>query len=148
MAVTQSGAFGLTLRDAGRQTIVLDWDAVTHKVAMFTVTPTPNFDTDTAYAVAPWNANEVSGTGYTAGGFTLANTTFAIASSLLVWDNTVDPSWATSTITNARCGLFYADALAGNNAICLLDFGSNFSTIADTFNLHLNASGILVFDYS
>lgn len=147
MTVSGSGSFGLTLKAGLNGGIVLDLDLLTHKVAMFTNSVTPNFDTDTAYAVSPWNANEVSGTGYTAGGFLLANTTFAIVSGLLVWDNTVDPSWTTSTITNARCGLFYADALAGNNAIVLLDFGSNFSTVADTFNLHLNTAGILVYDY-
>jgi hypothetical protein len=148
MAVAGSGVMGLTLKAGLNGGIVLDLDLLTHKAAMFTNSVTPNFDTDTAYAVSPYNANEVSGTGYTAGGFLLANTTFAIAASLLVWDNTVDPSWATSTISLARCALFYADALAGNNAICLLDFGSNFSTVADTFNLHLNTAGIIVFDYS
>lgn len=146
MAVTGSGVFGLTLRDGLKQTIVLDWDLTTHKVAMFTNSITNNFDTDTAYAVSPYNANEVSGAGYSAGGMLLATPTLAIVSSLLVWD-APDLAWTSSTITNARCALFYADALAGNNAIALLDFGSNFSTIADTFNLHFNAAGIVIFDY-
>jgi hypothetical protein len=147
MAITGSGVFGLTLRDGLKGTIVLDLDLTTHKVAMFTNTVTNNFDTDTAYGVSPWNANEVAGTGYTAGGMLLATPTFAIASSLLVWD-APDIAWTTSTITNARCALLYADALAGNNAIALLDFGSNFSTVADTFNLHFNTAGIVIFDYS
>jgi hypothetical protein len=147
MAVTQSGVFGLTLRDAGNGTIVLNYDLETHKVAMFTNSVTPNFDTNTAYGVSPFNANEVSGTGYTAGGKLLITTTFAIASSLLVFD-AANLAWTVSTITNARCALIYADALAGNNAICLINFTADFSTVVDTFNLNFNASGIVVFDYS
>ena len=147
MAVTQSGVFGLTLRDAGNGTIVLNYDLETHKAAMFTNSVTPNFDTNTAYGVSPFNANEVSGTGYTAGGKLLVTTTYAIASSLLVWD-APNLAWTTSTITNARCALAYADALAGNNAICLINFTADFNTVADTFNLNFNASGIVVWDYS
>lgn len=148
MAVTQSGVFGLTLRDNMNGTIVLNLDLnSSHKAAMFTNSVTPNFDTNTAYGVSPYNANEVSGTGYTAGGNVLTTTTIGISSSLLVWD-APDIAWATSTITNARCALLYADALAGNNAICLINFTADFSTIADTFNLIFSASGIVIFDYS
>jgi len=148
MAVTQSGVFGLTLRDNMNGTIVLNLDLnSSHKAAMFTNSVTPNFDTNTAYGVSPYNANEVSGTGYTAGGNVLTTTTIGISSSLLVWD-APDIAWATSTITNARCALLYADALTGNNAICLINFTADFSTIADTFNLIFSASGIVIFDYS
>jgi len=148
MAVTQSGVFGLTLRDNMNGTIVLNLDLnSSHKAAMFTNSVTPNFDTNTAYGVSPYNANEVSGTGYTAGGNVLTTTTIGISSSLLIWD-APDIAWATSTITNARCALLYADALTGNNAICLINFTADFSTIADTFNLIFSASGIVIFDYS
>jgi hypothetical protein len=57
-----------------------------------------------------------------------------------------DTSWTTSTITNARCALIYADALAGNNAICLVNFGADYSTSAGTFTIQWAATGIFTWD--
>ena len=51
-----------------------------------------------------------------------------------------------ATITNARCALIYADALAGDNAICLVDFGDDYSSSAGTFLITWNASGIFTLD--
>lgn len=148
MAVTVSGLFVVTWIDALDTTqLALNLDLDTHKMALFTNSVTPNFSTDTAYAVAPYNANEVSGTGYTAGGNVLGATTVSESpTGTLMWDDTANVSWATSTITNARCGLIYADALAGNNAICLIDFDADFSTVAGTFLVTFAATGILTID--
>lgn len=146
MAVTVSGLFFPTWRDALNGTIVLNLDLETHKVAMFTNTITPNYSTDTAYGVAPYNANEVSGTGYTAGGNLLTSTTVTESpTGSLMWD-AADVSWTTSTITNARCALAYADALAGNNAICLVNFGADYSTSAGTFTIQWATAGIFAND--
>lgn len=148
MAVTASGLYVATFVDALDTTqLALDLDLETHKVAMFTNSITPNFTTDTAYGVAPYNANEVSGTGYSAGGAALTGTTFTGASGSAKFDAT-DSSWASSTISNARCALIYADALAGNNAICLVDFGADYSTSAGTFSIVWSASGIFVIDFT
>jgi hypothetical protein len=96
--------------------------------------------------VAPYNANEVSGTGYTVGGALLTTTTVTESpTGSLMWD-AADTSWTTSTITNARCGLAYADASAGNNAILLVNFTADFSTVAGTFLVQWNALGILALD--
>ena len=102
MAVTVSGLFYPTWRDALNGTIVLNLDLETHKVAMFTNTITPNFSTDTAYGVAPYNANEVSGTGYTAGGALLTTTTLSESPTGTLMVDAADTAWTTSTITNAR----------------------------------------------
>mgnify|MGYP006322726171 CR=1 FL=1 len=114
MAVTASGLYVLTFIDILDTTqLAIDLDLETHKGAMFTNTITPNFSTDTAYGVAPYNANEVSGTGYTAGGNAITTTTVTESpAGTLMWD-AADMSWTTSTITNARCLLAYADVLAG-----------------------------------
>lgn len=147
MAVTASGLYVSTFIDVLDTTqLALDLDLETHKVAMFTNSITPNFSTDTAYGVAPYNANEVSGTGYTAGGTALTGTTVTESpAGTLMWD-AANTSWTTSTITNARCALIYADALAGNNAIVLVNFGADYSTSAGTFEIQWAAGGILTID--
>lgn len=147
MAVTVSGLFLPTWLDILDTTqLAVDLDLETHKLALFTNTITPNFSTDTAYGVAPYNANEVSGTGYTAGGTAITTTTITESpTGSLMWD-AADTSWATSTITNARAGLAYADALAGNNAIVLINFGADYSTVAGTFLVQWAAGGIFAID--
>lgn len=147
MGVTVSGLYLPTWIDILDTTqLAIDLDLETHKVAMFTNTITPNFSTDTAYGVAPYNANEVSGTGYTSGGALLTTTTVSESpTGTIKWDAD-DTSWATSTITNARCALAYADALAGNNAIVLVNFGADYSTVAGTFTIQWASGGILTLD--
>lgn len=146
MAVTASGLFVATFVDVLDTTqLALDLDLETHKVALFTNSITPNFTTDTAYGAAPYNANENSGTGYTAGGATLTGTTFTGAAGATTFDAS-DTSWSGSTITNARAALIYADALAGNNAIVLIDFGQDYSTNNGLFLIQYSASGIFSLD--
>jgi hypothetical protein len=147
MAVTASGLFLPTWIDVLDTTqLAVDFDAETHKGAMFTNTVTPNFSTDTAYGVAPYNANEVTGTGYTAGGALLTGTTVSEApTGSLKWDAS-DLSWVSSTIAAARCVLLYADALAGNNGIILVDFGADYATTNGTFTIQWAAGGIFILD--
>lgn len=146
MAITASGIYVATIVDALDTTqLALDLDLDTHKIALFSNTITPNFTTDTAYGVTPYDANEVSGTNWAAGGVALAGTTFTGATGTATFDAT-DVSVATTTLTNARGGLIYADALAGNNAIVLVNFGADYSTVAGTFAVTWNASGIFYID--
>lgn len=147
MGVTVSGLFIPTWTDILDTTqLAIDLDLETHKLAMFTNTITPNFSTDTAYGVAPYNANEVSGTGYTAGGHEVTTTALSESpTGTLMWD-AADWSRSSSTITNARCALIYADALAGNNAIVLVDFDADYSTVSGTFTIQWASTGILNFD--
>lgn len=147
MSVTASGLFVATFQDVLDTTqLALDMDLETHKTALFSNSITPNFDSDTAYAVAPYNANEISGTGWAAGGPALTGTTFSISpTGTLMWDAT-DISQSGTTLTGARCGLIYADALAGNNAIVLINFGADFSTVNGTFGVQFAAGGVLNID--
>lgn len=147
MAVTASGLYVLTWMDILDTTqLAVDLDLETHKLAMFTNTITPNFSTDTAYGVAPYNANEVSGTGYTAGGHEVTTTTVTESPAGTLMFDATDWSRAASTITNARCALIYADALAGNNAIVLINFGADYSTVSGTFTIQWAATGVANFD--
>ncbi|MBN6054534.1 hypothetical protein JYK22_21510, partial [Nonomuraea sp. RK-328] len=149
VAISGSGLFTATIVDVFDTTqLALDLDLETHKVALFTNSVTPDFDATTAnaaYGAGAWASNEVSGTGYTAGGATLAGTTFTGASGVATFDAS-DVSWASSTITGARGALIYADALAGNNAIVLVDLGSSYSTSNGTLLITWSASGIFALD--
>lgn len=146
MAVTASGLYGVTLKAQIHDTASID-PLTSPKVAMFTNSITPNFDTDTAYGAAPYNANEVSGTGYSAGGTSLTTPTLTVSSGTLVYDAD-DASWSTSTITNARCALVYLNVGAAKQCWVLVNFGADYSTTAGTFTIVWNASGIAVIDYT
>jgi len=146
VAVTASGLYVATFVDILDTTqLAVDFDLETHKGALFSNSITPNFTTDTAFGVSPYDANEVTGTNWAAGGVALTGTTVAASSGTLVFDAT-DVSVATTTITGARCYLLYADALAGNNALVLVNFGADYATVAGTFAITWSASGIYVVD--
>jgi hypothetical protein len=148
MAVTVSGLFVATWTDVLDTTqLAVDLDLETHKVALFTNSITPNYSTDTAYGVAPYNANEIPGTGnYTTGGTVLTSTALSESPTGTIMYDAADTSWATSTISNARCALIYADALAGNNALLLVDFDADYSTSSGTFTIQWAATGIFTWD--
>jgi hypothetical protein len=157
MAVTSSGLFVATWIDIVDATqLAIDLSLTTHRVALFNNTLTPNFSTDTAYGVAPYNANEVSGTGWAAGGVllstaaaggtSLAPTVTEAPAGTLMYDWTNDLSVPSTTLTGARCALLYADALAGNNGIVLINFGADYSTNNGTFGLSPAAAGVFTLD--
>jgi hypothetical protein len=136
MAVTASGLFVTTWLDILDTTqLAVDLDLETHKIALFSDTITPNFSTDTAYGTGTYASNEVSGTGWSAGGVALTSTTLAESiTGSIVWD-AADVSQTSTTLTSAMAGLIYADALAGNNAILLVDFVTAVSTVSGTLTI-------------
>lgn len=141
MSVTASGFYLVTIQDILDTTqLAIDFDLETHKGALFTDTVTPNFDTDTAYGAAPYNANEVTGTNWASGGVLLVGTTVTISSGVLILDAT-DVSVASTTISNAKFYLLYADAAVGNNALVGVNFGANYSTSNGTFAITWAAAG-------
>lgn len=147
MAVTVSGLFVPTFLDVFDTTqLALDLDLETHKIALFNNSITPNYSTDTAYGVGSYATNEVSGTGWAAGGVAVTTTTFTESPAGTLMFDAADVSVATTTLTNARCGLIYADVLAGNNAIVLVNFGADYSTVAGTFAITWAAGGIFTID--
>lgn len=147
MTFPASGLFVPTFVGGLGGTLVVNLDLETHRVALWTDTGTYDLTADTAYGVAPWNANEAAGTGYTAGGLLLTGTSWAhTATGVIRFDATLDPSWATSTIPNVRGCLIYADALAGNNGLCAINFGALYSSSAGTFSITWDTAGIFTWD--
>jgi hypothetical protein len=101
----------------------------TFKIALFTSSATLDAST-TAYSTT----NEVTGTGYTAGGNTLTVTTgnpqTSGTTAFLTFDNT---TWSTATIT-ARGALIYQSG-GSNPAVAVLDFGADKTSTAGDFQI-------------
>ena len=123
----------------------IDWDTDTIKVALLTNSYTPDQDAHNYYDDVV--ANEVSGTGYTAGGNTLANktNTYNSGTNVIVLDAD-DTTWSSSTIT-ARYAVVY-DATPATNAtkplIGYVDFGSDQSSNNGNFTITWDATGIVM----
>jgi hypothetical protein len=122
---TQTTSFKKELYQA-----IHDLSTDTIKIALYTGNADLN-ETTTVYS----STNEVSGTGYTAGGQVM--TGVAISSSGYVayvnWANVV---W-TAALT-ARCALIY-NASKGNKSVAVLDFGSD-KTSTTTFTITMPAN--------
>lgn len=90
--------------------------------------------------------NEVTGTGYTAGGATVTGKTITYTAATNKWMlDCNDPSWASSTIT-ARCAVFYNDtpgsaATKGLIAYQLSD--ADISTTNGTLTVQIAAAGLV-----
>lgn len=104
-----------------------------YKIALFTSAATLSKST-TAYAAT----NEVSGTGYTAGGATLAGFAVSLDTDTAILDWTTDPTWPTSTFT-ARGALIY-NSSRSNKAVAVLDFGADITATAGTFTVQFPAA--------
>ena len=86
------------------------------------------------------SANEISGTGYTAGGATLASQAVAVASNTAAFD-AADTSWTTATITAYHAVIY--DTTNTNSLICSIDFGGAQTATTGTFTIEWNANGIV-----
>ncbi len=99
----------------------------TFKIALYTSSATLDATT-TAYSTS----NEVSGTGYTAGGNALTNVT-PTSSGTTAFTDFADTTWSTATIT-ARGALIY-NSSQSNKAVAVLDFGSDKTSTAGDFTI-------------
>lgn len=122
----------------------IDWDSDTIKVALLTSSYTPNQDTHDYYDDVV--ANQVTGTGYTAGGITLSSktSTYDGTNNVLVLD-AADVTWSSSTIT-ARYAVVYNDTPSTNATkplIGYVDFGSDQSSTNGNFTITWDSTGIV-----
>lgn len=101
----------------------------TFKIALYTSSATLGAST-TAYTTT----NEVTGTGYTAGGETLTISANPASSGTTAFLDFSDVTWSTATIT-ARGALIYLADGATDPAVAVLDFGSDKSSTAGDFQI-------------
>lgn len=112
-------------------------------VMLTTSTYTPNQDTHQYKSSV---TNEVTGTGYTALGKTLASKVSTYTAATNVWNfDAADVTWATATIT-ARYAVIY-DGTPGTDAtrplLAYVDFGGDQSSAGGDFQIVWASSGIL-----
>ena len=101
----------------------------TFKIALFTNAATLGAAT-TAYSTS----NEVTGTGYTAGGNTLTISQVPTSTGTTAFLDFADTTWSTATIT-ARGALIYLANGGTNPAVAVLDFGSDKTSTAGDFTI-------------
>ena len=99
----------------------------------------------TAATSAYTTSNEISGTGYTAGGGTLTRVDPSVSgtTALTSFSNL---TFSTATIT-ARGALVYNDSAAGDPSVIVLDFGSDKTSTAGDFTIvfpTVNASDAII----
>ena len=87
----------------------------------------------TAATTAYTTSNEISGSGYSAGGGTLTNVT-PTSSSTTAFTDFDDLTFSTATST-ARGALIYNDTAAGDPSIVVLDFGGDKTSTAGDFKI-------------
>lgn len=104
-----------------------------YKIALYTSTATLGAST-TAYTAT----NEVTGTGYTAGGATLTGFASGLSGSTGYLTFT-DPSWASSTITARGCLIYNSSKT--NKAVAAFDFGADVVSTNGTFTVDLPVAG-------
>ena len=128
MAITQAvcTSFKVALLD-GEMDFSSDTTDV-FKIALYTSSATLGAST-TAYSAT----NEVSGTGYSAGGNTLTISTNPTSSGTTAFLDFADVTWSSATIT-ARGALIYKSG-GGNPAVAVLDFGSDKSSTSGDFTV-------------
>lgn len=152
MSVTVSGLYVANFIDVVDATqLAIDLSLTSHKLALLAVAATPNFSTDVSWS----NTNEVAGTGWATGGVALSAAATGASSTAptvtesptgsLMYDMN-DVAVSSTTLTSARAARLYADVLAGDNLIVLVNFGADFSTNNGTFGIQWATTGVFALD--
>ena len=128
MAITQAMATSFKVEILGGDFDFSSGTADTFKIALFTSAATLSAAT-TAYSTS----NEVTGTGYVAGGNTLTISQVATSTGTTAFLDFADTTWSSATIT-ARGALIYKSG-GTNPAIAVLDFGSDKTSTAGDFTI-------------
>ena len=116
---------------------VVDMEADTINVAL--MTSSHDFSSGST-TWAQVSGAQATGTGYVAGGTTLAGKAVTEAATTK-WDAT-DVAWSGSTIT-ARHAVIYDDTVTDDQLVCSFDFGEDKSSVSGTFTIQWHTDGII-----
>lgn len=146
MAITASGIYGPAVIAAFSDTLGFSLGIETMKVALVNDTHAPDFDLDDFFDDID---NEVTGTGWAAGGVALTGTTLTGSSGVVTFDAT-DVSETGTTLTNAMASVLYqgTGTAATDDLVMLHDFVTAVSTSSGTFGIAWNASGLATIDHT
>ena len=121
----------------------VDFDSDTIKVALLTSSYTPNQDTHDYFNDV--STYEVTGTGYTQGGITLASktATYDSGTNVIVLD-AADVTWSSSTITARYAVVYDSTGTSSTSALIgYVDFGSDQSSTNGNFTITWDSTGIV-----
>jgi hypothetical protein len=127
-----SMVYNSLLEDMARCNV--DFDTDTFKMMLVTSTYTPNKDTHNRRDDV---TNEVSGTGYSAGGTIITASLFLDTANDRLDISWSSPSWASSSIT-ARGGVIYKSrggASSADELVGYIDFGADITSTSGTFTV-------------
>ncbi len=121
---------------SGGETTTTTGTGNTFKIALYTSSATLSAST-TAYATT----NEVSGTGYSAGGNTLTNVDPTTSGTTALTDF-ADTTWSSASITARGALIYNSSTTAGsaNRAVCALDFGADKTSTSGDFVIQFPAA--------
>lgn len=149
MAWSASKVFAYSVLQAGSNAVKYSTDV--YKVALYSSnTMTPD-NTVTTAALTEYNgtssqwvtANEVSGTGYTAGGVSVSSPTWTQSTNVVTFTSAGTPQWTTASFTAYGCLVY--DTTVSNEGLCYNYFGGAQTVTSGTFTINWNASGIASF---
>jgi len=115
-----------------------DMEGDTIRVALMATGHSGSTVADNAWADV--SANEISGTGYTANGETLADG--AVTQAATTKFDATDTAWTSASFT-AYYAVLYDDSLTNDDLICSFDFGGAKTVSDGTFTIVWHADGIL-----
>jgi hypothetical protein len=146
LAVVTGSIFGLWNQKQLDGSSAIVWSSGTIKVALTTATYSPNQDTHDFFDDV---TNEITGTGYTAGGATLGTKTSTYDTATdQIRLGAANTTWPSSTITARRAVIWNdtAGAASTDPVMGWVDFGADFSTTAGTFQITWDTTGIFNWD--
>ena len=106
----------------------------TFNIALIKVGPTGTYGAaSTNYSNITGNSDEVTGTGYTAGGVALTNVTPSTSGTTAFWSFSPNPSWTSATFSTTACMIY--NVTNGNRSVSTHDFGGTQTVAAGTFTV-------------
>lgn len=106
----------------------------TFKMALIKVSPAGTYGAaSTNYSNITGNSDEVSGTGYSAGGTALTNVTPTTSGTTAYWTFSPNPSWTSATFSTTACMIY--NSSSSNRSVSTHDFGGTQTVTAGTFTV-------------
>jgi len=148
MAWSNSKIFSAFVTDVLNNTTAMDMNSDTINVALYgTATPDQTVaSASSAYNTGQWvTGNELTSTGWTAGGLGLAGVASGFATNVYTFDANDKSGGATDTITACFGVLIFDNTIAApvaKQGCCYNYLGGSNSVVAGTFTVVFNVSGI------
>lgn len=146
---TNSKISSAYMTDIVNNTTAMDGNTDTWNIALYGNSGTPDAQVASAsfaYNAGQWvTGNEVTATGWTAGGLALASVTSTFTTNVFTFDAADRAGGATDTITDTRGCLIFDNSIAtpvAKQGACFLSFGGLQAVTSGTLTVVFNASGI------